>query len=603
MNDESTASLNYGWARCIIEELYRHSITHFCLSPGSRCTPLTAAVALHTELQATVHFDERGAAFFALGLARALNQPTALLSTSGTAVANYLPAIVEAAMDCIPLIVLTADRPPELRDAGVNQTIDQVKIFGDYVRWQVDVPCPTPEILPEMILTTVDQAVYRATRSPAGPVHLNCMFREPFLPDNLDEPHPHTDSPSSSILPERPRTYWNGISKWSQSGQPHTQYANSRVTIPPGAVDQISALVAKESSGLLVVGRLPSEEDRLAVLNLMHKLRWPVYADITSGLRLGYPKANIIHYFDLLLYHHESVETFAPDVILQFGRSITSKRLYKHIRSMSLDNFYMIDNNPNRMNPEHISGYQFEADIPLVCEALINRLGEVKKPSSLATLEKQSKRLDILLDDTLDGSKRLSEPAVARLISRLVPKNSGLFIASSMPIRNMDLFATGAGNQVHMGTNRGASGIDGTVASAAGFAKGLGQVTTLLIGDLALLHDLNSLALITSEQLPVVIVVINNNGGGIFSFLPIATHEAFFEKYFGTPHNFTFEKAAEMFRLSYKSPIDQKSFVNSYKTAVTSRAPTLIEVVTDRQESVDLHRKIIEQITSSKPLL
>ena len=244
---EVTASLNYGWASCIIEELCRNGITHFCLSPGSRCTPLTAAVAYHKTSNATVHFDERGTGFFAIGLARAINMPTVLVSTSGTAVANYFPAIVEAAMDCVPLILLTADRPPELRQTDANQTIDQVKIFANYVRWQFDVPCPTPEIPPEMILTTIDQAVHHANRLPSGPVHLNCMFREPFLPISLSRPDTNNDA--ATATEQELEHYWGSLSKWRRTNQPYTAHTRNDTDVPKDILRKISALIRDGKTG------------------------------------------------------------------------------------------------------------------------------------------------------------------------------------------------------------------------------------------------------------------------------------------------------------------------------------------------------------------
>lgn len=594
---ETTGILNYLWACCIIEELQRNGITHFCLSPGSRCTSLTTAIACHEDLKSTIHFDERGTGFCALGLSRALNKPAVLVSTSGTAVANYLPAVVEAALDCIPLIILTADRPPELRQTGANQTIDQVKIFGDYVRWYFEIPCPTPEILPEMVLTTVDQGVHRAIGTSSGPVHLNCLFREPFLPDDVTQITSTKKIFIPSALPKKlPINYCQGISEWQLTKKPYTQYAKSSALIPETTVRRISTLIKEPSNGLVVVGRLHCDEERCAILSLIEKLNWPVYVDITSGLRLGHAQENSIHYFDILLHQPDFQKVFAPEIVIQFNGKITSKRWYSFLKTLNIKHYYLISNDHSRINPEHVQGHQLEVSISPFCQCLADQLTPTSEGQELSTLKKLSEKIDRILTTKISAESGISEPAIARLISEHIPENTGLYLASSMPIRNMNLFAVTHGHPIHLAANRGASGIDGTVASALGFAKGLQQMTTVLIGDLALLHDLNSLALVKAETIPLIIVVINNKGGGIFSFLSVVNYPSIFEPYFGTPHTLHFQKAAEMFGLSYANPGDQKSFIQAYKKASSVRKSTLIEVSTDRQENVKFHNRIVREI-------
>ena len=632
---ETTALLNYLWAQLIVEELFRNGISDFCLSPGSRCTPLTVAIASRGNLNTTVHFDERGMGFFAIGLARALNRPTVLLSTSGTAVANYFPAIVEAAMDCIPLIILTADRPPELRKTDANQTVDQVKIFGDYVRWHFDIPCPTVDIRPETILTTVDQAIHQTRRIPSGPVHLNCMFRQPFLPDNNDLLRFTTGSSITSLLsrltlfPETGRiyedakssatkphqlkedadrsqqqhkfshNYGSSIVDWQKHDNPYTRYPLSKTLVPRETIDEIATAIEHLSNGLIILGRLHNDEERSVVLDLVQKLNWPVYVDITSGLRMGYPNTNFIHYFDLILHLRNLPNLFAPSMVMQFGGKITSKRLYEYIKTISPGSYYVVDKSPFRINPEHISGNRIEADIPTFCRALIDKIPGQSHSSALQLLKKFSQKVDNIIEHKINAKKSLGELEAARLISRYIPKKTGLFIASSMPIRNMNLFAVANGSPGLLGINRGASGIDGTLASAVGFAKGLGRgPTTLLIGDLALLHDLNSLALVKSEKMLLIVVVINNNGGGIFSFLPVSQHKPIFERYFGTPHHLDFKQAAQMFGLTYTKPSNRKDFVNDYKQALTREQGSLIEIESDRQQTVDFHTNLVAQVTS-----
>src|SRR5215217_679930 len=246
-----TPRANRLWAYLIVEELLRCGIDFFCVAPGSRSTPLVAALAANEKARSLIHFDERGTAFAALGYARATGRPAAWITTSGTAVANGLPAVVEAATDGVPMILLTADRPPELRQTGANQTIDQPDIFGDYVRWRFDLPAPDPGIDPAMVLTTVDQAAYRASRTPQGPVHLNLMFREPFLPD----PDEYLDKLPAPAC-------------WQKSGEPYTRYAATKPSVDPDEVERLWEALRPVERGLIVAGRLPSRKQGEAVLRL-----------------------------------------------------------------------------------------------------------------------------------------------------------------------------------------------------------------------------------------------------------------------------------------------------------------------------------------------
>ena len=351
-----------------------------------------------------------------------------------------------------------------------------------------------------------------------------------------------------------------------------------------------------EKQGLLIVGRLHSSQERSAVLGLIKKLNWPVYVDINSGLRLGQPHTNIIHYFDLLLGHRQIQEMFTPEIVIQLGGKITSKRLYKHLKTTVLKHYFIIDKSPTRVNPEHIPGHQLEVDIVSFSNAITSKILGSPGSEKRTFLREVSNKIDHILNDTINTGGVLTEPAVARLISQHIPKNTGLFIASSMPIRNMNLFSAGNGCSVQSAANRGASGIDGTLASAIGFANGLQQTTTILIGDLALLHDLNSLALITSPNLHLIIVVINNNGGGIFSFLPIVKYKSIFDAYFGTPHDLNFKYAAKMFGLSYENPATQESFVEMYRNALMAKKSFLIEITIDRQLNTEFHKKITQKV-------
>ncbi|NIA29681.1 MAG: 2-succinyl-5-enolpyruvyl-6-hydroxy-3-cyclohexene-1-carboxylic-acid synthase [Actinobacteria bacterium] len=573
-------NLNALWASLLVEELVRNGVTYFCISPGSRSTPLTIAAARNPNVRKLICIDERGAGFHALGYGRATGKPAAVIATSGTAVANYYPAVVEASMDGVPLLVLSADRPPELRETGANQTIRQPGMFANYLRWQFDFPTPDEKIPPQMVLTTVDQAVYRMLRSPVGPVHLNFMFREPL-------------APSLQSIGEK---YLGGLKTWRENAIPYTKYLLPRSMPDAESLDETVATLKRSERGLLVVGRLHSLQESEAVFNLSQKLRWSVFADIASGLRLG--NAANINYFDQLLLSEKFKAEIKPDVILHIGGQLTSKRFLQFAEANAGMKYIHIVDHPFRHDPSHLVDLRIEADIPAFCDRVSEQIKKPEKPKDDSPAEQKSRLVENIVAAFLNKDKNISEPAVARIISQNIPKNHALFLSNSMPIRDMDMYADPGGNRVPVGTNRGASGIDGLIAGAAGFAAGLERPTTLLIGDLSFLHDLNSLALLQKNSQPLVIVLINNQGGGIFSFLPVAEFKDVFD-YFATPHELHFKNAADLFKIPWFAPQNTDDFTHIYRQAVENERTTLIEVQTLKNENIDLHKRLQQQIMTA----
>lgn len=571
------ARSNRLWAYLVVEELVRNGVDFFCVAPGSRSTPLVAALVENPKAKSLVHFDERGTAFAALGYARATGRPAAWITTSGTAVANGLPAVVEASTDGVPMLCLTADRPPELRQTGANQTIVQPDIFGDYVRWSFDLPAPDLSVDPASVLTTVDQAVYRARRAPRGPVHLNLMFREPFLPDLEDEGEPVS-----------------GPVAWQGSGAPYTRYAATKPVVDGEEVERLWDALRPVRRGLVVAGRLESRGRGEAVARLAEALGWPLLADVGSQVRLGSGTAGRIACYDALLADGRFRETHEPQAVIHFGGRALSKRLEQTLTRVAPDPYAVVRESPVRLDPGHRATHSVESDVVGLCSALedaAKKRPPAAEPGWAAGWREASERAGAVLDRRLAGMEELGEPFVARLVSRHIPDGHGLVLANSMPVRDMDTFAATDGPSVPVAANRGASGIDGTVATAAGYARGLGRPVTLVIGDLALLHDLNSLAML--RDLPVVVVALNNDGGGIFSFLPVVRREELFEPYFGTPHGLGFEAAATMFGLGYARPGTAPEFLEAYRAACSRASSTVIEVRTDRAANVALHRDLL----------
>ena len=581
------------WADLLIEELLRSGVGLFCLASGSRSTPLVSAIAENPRARERVllHYDERGTAFAALGYARATGHPAAWITTSGTAVANGFPAVVEASTDEAPMILLTADRPPELRDTGANQTIDQPHIFGGYVRWSFDLPAPDPRIDPAMVMTTADQAVHRTLHAPPGPVHLNAPFREPLAPAADGEDYSE---------------YLSGLSRWLNGETPYTTYP---ATAPSADAEALYRELRGASRGLLVAGRLGSAAERDSVQSLAGSLGWPLLPDIASGLRLGgeaqnRAAQNRAAYYDLLLADEKFAESHAPEAVLHVGGRLVSKRLQQHISRSAPSPYAVVHASPTRFDPDHRVTHNVEADVAKFCCELA-QLARRDPPHPDAEWAESwsiaSRKSGEELERALPQSVEPSEPLVARAVSRLAPEGWGLFLASSMPVRDMDSYAAADGSAPEVGVNRGASGIDGTVASAAGFSRGLGRPVALVIGDLALLHDLNSLAMLRESPHPLVIVAVNNDGGGIFSFLPVSEHRDIFEPYFGTPHGLCFESAAEMFGLAYERPADGQSFSRAFQEACERSSSTLIEVRTNRDANLALHRDLQQKISEAIP--
>ncbi|MDA0990360.1 MAG: 2-succinyl-5-enolpyruvyl-6-hydroxy-3-cyclohexene-1-carboxylic-acid synthase [Verrucomicrobia bacterium] len=573
--------MNLLWAEVLIEELLRLGIRLCVIGAGSRSSPLTVAAARHPSMATRVHVDERGAAFYALGHARAMGEPCAWITTSGTATANGFPAIIEASQSRVPLVLLTADRPPELRDTGANQTINQVGLYGTYVRWSADVPCPAADRDPTELLALVDDAVHHARRNPAGPVHLNCMFREPLLPEPDATPAPRPAS----------------LTAWRDSKRPYRSdgfYGSNSPAPPP--VDEIVQTVSGVSRGLLVAGALHTPGERVAVAQLAGQLGWPMLPDITSGLRLGAGGDLCVAYTDQLLAANSEQPLAAA--IVHVGGAITSKRLLNYLARQVGVPYVHLRPDPARLDPNHQVTLRVCADIEPVCARLGETLVPADNPAWLAAWSGSTGTIHAALDAGLAALAVISEPFVARAVSQGIPDNHQLFLGSSMPVRDMDAFGDMDGPSVDVMANRGASGIDGSIATAAGLAAGGGRPVTAVIGDLAFLHDLNSLALLTTG-VPVTLVVINNDGGGIFSFLPVARHTDVFEPYFGTPHGLTFASAAQLYGLAYTQPATPAAFREAYAAAVASSTSTVIEVRTDRRENVAIHQQLTQMIRAA----
>ncbi len=565
---------NMIWASLIVEELVRNGIDYFCISPGSRSTPLAYAVANNPKAESIVCYDERGGGFHAVGYARGAGKPAVLICTSGTAVANYMPAVIEADADYIPMIILSADRPPELQSTGANQTINQPDLFGPYSRWKFNLPCPDANIDPAFVLTTMGQAVFMAVNSPAGPVHINCMFREPLMTGN--------DKISANYL--------ENINNWTESNIPYTKYHTGHNELSDIDFEEISDELFETDKGIIIAGCLSSRNQAVAIEEFSNLFDWPIFPDVLSGLRFKNSK-NAINYFDQILLSESSLK-YAPEFVLHFGGRPASKRLLEYLNKIRPKKYILVADRPHRLDPNHIVTGRIQADIESFCYDIADADMRIPNHSFLQYWKNSTDIIHNLLKDYISKSSAINEIQIANIISEMIPVTEGLFLASSMPIRDMDMYGTASNKYSNIAGNRGASGIDGVIASASGFARGLNSGITLVTGDLSALHDINSLDLLSKCGQRVTIIIINNGGGGIFSFLPISENNDAFDKFWTTSHNYRFENFAKGFGIDYRHCNKPNKLADLYKKALNSDHSMIIEVTIDRNNNVTVHNDL-----------
>ena len=561
-------------ARLIIEELVHCGVTQYVIAPGFRSAPLALAASSHPLAHVTVHYDERGSAFFALGYGRAMRKPCVWITTSGTATANGFPAIIEASMDEVPMLCLTADRPSELRDTGSNQTIDQVHLFGRYPVWFADLPAPIEDVDESFVSTTVNYAVHQ---SRSGPVHLNCMFREPLL-ETMNQYH------SIATI------------EWTEQEQPYTSYTS--VTSHACILDDdLCQKIQHAQRGLIISGRLPTQGEGKSIGQVADHLGWPLLADICAPMT---DTGNAIHFFDLIVRNPSFVENYRPDAILHLGGPLVSKKLQEYVVSPPVDIYMMISPSSKRIDPSHRVTHRIDSTIPSFCDAV--RSSVFPDPSNQSWLDVWL-NADGMVQRFLASAlgREISEPSIAWMLSEMLENTDWIFCASSMPIRDVQTFYR-RNNYIQIFANRGASGIDGTLSTAAGLASAITGRGVVLLGDLAMLHDLNSLPLL--KQADVTIIILNNNGGGIFHMLPIALPDQSFEEVLGTPHDLDFKHIAGQFQIPYSQVKSCNQFKQIFHQASATQGPYILEVQTDRQQNAQLHHILFKSaINAIEPIL
>lgn len=563
--------LNPVWAATLVAALQRSGVRHAVVCPGSRSTPLALACADAAGLKVWSLIDERTAGFFALGLARALRAPVAVLCTSGTAGAHFLPAASEAFISGVPLVLLTADRPWELQGFGAPQTMPQAGLFGRFVRAEEALPAPLEgEAARRHLVAVVDKALARGAH---GPVHFNVPFAEPLAP---------VDGARSPVV--------------SLHG-PRVIAAQQRVD--EGALATVREALRHAERGLIVCGpREGGDGFGAAVHALGEALGFPVWAEAASNARYGFDGA--LGAIDVLLRHAPTASALRPEVVLRFGGGLTPKVPQAFLDTSQARQFLFCEHG-EPVDPAHA------AELVLLGDALeaIARLPQGARPAQggyRAQWHSAQQRARSALEAAGAGAAQLeaalTEPEAARLVVRGLPPGANLMASSSMPIRDLDAFAVEPRGRLRVFANRGVNGIDGVLSTALGVAAGSEAPTAVLIGDLATQHDVGGLLAARTLGLSLTVVVINNDGGGIFDFLPVATKTPHFERLFSTPQGLSFEKLAAAAQARFHQPTTGPALSRALAAAMAGGLH-LIEVRTERKANVAEHQRLIAAVAQA----
>ena len=584
-----TENATYLYVTAFVDELVRAGLHNVVICPGSRSTPLALIFAqrqaVNADIRIWMHADERSAAFFALGMAKASGVAVGLVCTSGTAAANFLPAVVEAHYARVPLVVLTADRPPELRDIGAPQTIDQMKLYGTHVKWDAEMALPeeTADLL-RFARVMANRSVSEANAVPAGPVHLNFPFREPLVP-----------IPTEEVLLPR------------SDEQPYVQVETGARHLDQQVIERLSRYLRQHPHGLIICGPTYQHDPAFpaAVVALSAALNYPILADPLSGVRCGdHVSDAIIDSYDAFLRDANFAEQVAPDAIIRFGAAVTSKPLTQYLQRYPDAPQYIIDEGGAWNDPSLRASHLLRVQDRWLCEALVRQLSSDSPTAASAAwldLWRETARcVRAVITETINAFSETFEGRVYAELSALMPDNGTLFASSSMPVRDLDTFFPAQTRPLRFLANRGANGIDGVVSSALGASTTNEAQTVLVIGDLGFFHDLNGLLAAKLHEIRATIVVVNNDGGGIFSFLPQATHPEHFEQLFGTPHGLDFRHAAALYGATYSYAEHWESFREAI-TRSLSGGLTIVEVRTNRQTNVTFHRQVWAAVSAALP--
>lgn len=575
------SNTNSVWASILAETFWRLGLKTAVICPGSRSAPLTVALASHSQIEAIPVLDERSAAFFALGIARQTYRPVVLVCTSGTAGANFYPAVIEARESRVPLLVLTADRPPELRDCNAGQAIDQHKLYGTFPNWQTELALPSlePSLLAYLRQTLIhawDRSIYPVP----GPVHLNVPFREPLAPIR----HPQAQALSLSFDTQN---FFAAIA-------PSPLYPDT----PPTAYPAFS--LPTGSQGIIIAGPAQPEcpEDYCqAIAQLSRCLGYPVLAEGLSPLR-NYSdlNPNLVATYDLILRNPVLEQKLAPEIVIRIGEMPTSKHLRTWLEILQ-PRQWVIDSDGRNLDPLHGK----TTHIRMSLDTLVRAIPKESAPPSpyLKLWQEAELQVRLAIGQKMKHLDRLFEGKVAWLLSQVLPTETPLFISSSMPVRDVEFFWAAGNRKIRPFFNRGANGIDGSLSTALGIAHQQ-QPSVMLTGDLALLHDTNGFLLRQHFVGHLTIVLINNDGGGIFEMLPISKFDPPFETFFATPQGINFAQLSATYGLEYEL-ITSWQHLEACLNPLPQSGIRVLEVPTDRKVDAQWRQEHLSQFARSGP--
>jgi len=553
----SVSSFNRRWAEVILEALSRHGVSHVCIAPGSRSTPLTLAAAENRTFVHHTHFDERGLGHLALGLAKVSQAPVAVIVTSGTAVANLYPALIEAGLTGEKLILLTADRPPELIDCGANQAIRQPGMFASHPSQTLSLPRPTQDIPARWLVSTLDNMLGSLH---SGAVHINCPFAEPLYGE----------------LDDTGLSWQQALGDWWQSDKPWLRESSRLMS-----ETQRDWFFWRQKRGVIVAGRMSADEGR-RVAEWAQTLGWPLIGDVLSQTGQPLPCA------DLWLGNARTVTELAQaQIVIQLGSSLTGKRLLQWQATCEPEEYWLVDNLQGRLDPAHHRGRRL---VSTVADWLEQHPAQPRQPwcTAIPDVSQQAWQAVATTRETF------GEAQLAHRLAEYLPEQGQLFLGNSLVVRLVDaLGQLPAGYPVY--SNRGASGIDGLLSTAAGVQRASAKPTLAIVGDLSALYDLNALALLRQVPAPFVLIVVNNNGGQIFSLLPTPQSER--ERFYQMPQNVHFDHAAAMFGLNYHRPEDWLALEEALAGAWHTTQATLIELVVNDTDGAQTLQQLLAQVS------
>jgi 2-succinyl-5-enolpyruvyl-6-hydroxy-3-cyclohexene-1-carboxylate synthase len=573
-------------AEILIDELVRAGVQHVCLSPGSRNTPLVMAAAKHASLHVTSHLDERSAAFFALGVAIASERPVVLVCTSGSAAANYFPAIVEAHQSRVPLIVLSADRPHEVRYSGANQTIDQVKMFGSYALWSVDLPLPEAQptaLAIRNLRSTANRAVAIARGDGEGGrkgvVHLNVPFRPPLEP---------TDVPTdAAIAPAdaQPR----------DDREPFARIHSTKSLLSSDTISNLQSLISALPRGLIVCGPKSPNGDFASKVNALSRATgYPLLSDAVSGVRFGVD--GVMGGYDTFLAGKHGLPS--PDLVIRFGGVPTSKWLNQYLDEAKPRHVIQVSEDGVWADDAHRTTAFVQTDAVGFVDALMRAIQP--RVNEWRTAFDQAEATTWRVTDEVMNTGPFFDGIVVCDVVDALPDDATLFVGNSLPVRHLDQFGRPGVKRVFSHANRGASGIDGNISTALGLGYvRSGKPIVGIVGDVTLYHDMNGLLAAQRCGVSITLVLLNNNGGGIFHRLPVKDFEPEFTQHFITPHGLDFAHAARLYGFDYVCVYGRDAFRQAFATSVASNRPNMIEVRTDATADLAARAVLMKQVQTA----